>query len=350
MTQIYTTYPEAWELWLEDCKAAKSYIYFEQFIWQDFDKEGIGTKFLEVFKQKVKEGVQVRLIIDSVGSIGLSSNILRQHEIATAGIEMVFFGLVPKWQSLFPFNLFHRDHRKLLVIDDEVAHISGVIVGDRARDWLDLGVRVTDHRYVSDAKGAFLRMWDEILGTKKHIAQYNDDNGLVLHNDPENNELYDEILHRVRHAKHKISIVTPYLSPDWKMMRALRKARRRGVTVELLIPTESDSKLTGMVTQSYLRSLYRAKIEVYRCKPCMNHGKMVMIDDWVTIGSMNFDRLSFFYNRELNFVFQKHEIEIEEVLEDLRTRSARLQRSDFANRGIKFEIEVVLGKLLRPIA
>lgn len=350
MTRIYTTYPEAWELMLEDCRVAKSYIYFEQFIWQDFGKDGIGAKFLEVFKRKVKEGVQVRLIVDAVGSIGLSSNILRQREIAAAGIEMIFFGLVPRWQSLFPFSLFHRDHRKLMVIDDAVTHMSGVIIGDRARDWMDLGVRVTDARYVSDAKGAFLRMWDEIRGTKEHLAQYNDDNGLMLSNDPENNELYDEILHRVRHAKHKISIVTPYLSPDWRMMRALRRARRRGVAVEIYIPTESDSKLTGMVTQSYLRPLYRAKIDVYRCKPCMNHGKMVIVDDWVTLGSMNFDRLSFFYNRELNFIFPGHEADFEGVLRGVRECSEKLQRDDFTNRGLKFAIEVVLGKLLRPIA
>jgi cardiolipin synthase len=335
---------------LEDCRSAQSYIYFEQFIWRDFGKDEIGARFLEVFRQKTKEGVRVKLIIDAVGSIGLSSNPWRQSEITNAGIELRFFGLVPRWRSLFPFSLFHRDHRKLLVVDDRVAHVGGVIISERAQSWEDIDVRITDHEYIKDIKGAFLRIWDETKGTKKHVSEYDDSNGIILKNDPENNDLYAELLQRVKGAQSKISIVTPYIAPDWRMLRALKKARKRGVDVEIILPEKGDSKLTGMVAASYMRQLRRYRIAVYHYRTCMNHGKMVLVDNWVTLGSMNFDRLSFFYNRELNVVFTKNLNQFRELISNLKSCSTRMGKNYFKGKGILFAFEALVGKLLRPIA
>ncbi len=335
---------------LDDCKAAQEYIYFEQFIWKNFDEGEIGARFLEVFKQKVAEGVKVRLIIDTVGSIGLYTSPLKQKEITDTGIELQFFGLVPRWRSLFPFNLIHRDHRKILIIDDKISHVGGVIVSQEASDWEDINARITDVEYVHDIKGAFLRMWDEVAGTKDNEGSYDLNTDYLLKNNPEHNDLYNEILHRIRHAQKKISIVTPYISPDWKIMRALKKARKRGLLVEIILPEKCDSKLTAMVAQSYLRQLYRYKIDVYHYQNCMNHGKMVIIDDWVTLGSMNFDRLSFFYNRELNVVFQKDQQQYEELVSKLKSCSNKVDRSYFTGKGLMFELQSLIGRLLRPIA
>lgn len=350
MAKIYTTYPEAWDTMLGDCRAAQAYIYFEQFIWQDIRPDGVGGKFLEVFKQKAAEGVRVKILVDAVGSIALTSKIWLQKEITDAGIELEIFGLVPRWQARFPFNLFHRDHRKLLIIDDKIAHVSGVIVGERASDWRDIGLRITDPDYVHQVKGAFLRLWDEVRGTREYVGQYDVGTELLLKNDPENNDLYKEILRRVRQATERISIVTPYFSPDWKMMRALRKARRRGVHVELVLPRDCDSPLTKAVAKSYVRGLLRSKIEVYHFHACMNHGKLVMVDGWTTIGSMNFDRLSFFYNRELNVVFADRRTQFETLVEDFKKNADKLDKSYFRNRGFWFWLQVWIGKLLRPIA
>ena len=351
MTQIYTAYPEAWQIMLDDCRSATDYIYFEQFIWQDLGSpSSIGTQFLDVFKQKTREGVRVRVLVDAIGSVALSSNYWWQKGITEAGVELEIFGLVPKWKSQFPFSLFHRNHRKLLVIDDRIAHVSGVIVSERARDWLDIGVRLTDPAYIRDVKGAFLRMWDEVRGTQEHAAEYDGDNGRLLKNDPENNDLYQEIRQRVKTAKCKISIVTPYFSPDWRMMRALKKARKRGVQVEIILPEKCDSKITSTVAQSYLRSLVRYKIDTYHYRDCMNHGKLVQVDDWVTLGSMNFDRLSFFCNRELNVVFTESLQDFERTISEFRAKSRKVTRKYFRKRGLRFLLEEFLGKIMRPIA
>ncbi len=350
MTKLFTEYPEAWQSMLDDCAAAKEYIYFEHFIWKNFGVGEIGKRFLEVFKQKVAEGVRVRLIIDTVGSIGLYTSPFLQKEITDAGIELSFFGLVPRWKSLFPFNLFHRDHRKILIVDDRVSYVGGVIISQEASGWEDIAVRITDTEYIREIKGAFLRLWDEIRGSKEHFEKYDLNTNLILKNNPEHNDLYKEILHRIKHAQKKISIVTPYLSPDWKIMRALKKARKRGLPVEIILPKRCDSWVTAFVAQSYLRQLYRYKIDVYHYQNRMNHGKMVIVDDWATLGSMNFDRLSFFYNRELNVVFQNDLQQYEDLVKRLKSCSNKMERAYFTNKGFVFKIQSLIGKLLRPIA
>ncbi len=350
MIQINTVYPKAWESLLEDCRSAKTYIYFEQFIWEDFDTNEIGTLFLDVFKQKVKEGVNVKLIIDSIGSIGLYTNPWRQKEIEDAGIDLEFFGMVPRWKSVFPFNIIHRDHRKVVIVDDRVAHVGGVIISERSRDWHDIDARTVDPKYIKEIKGAFLQMWDEIRDKKEHEQEYDTDAGLILKNNPENNDLYAEILQKIKNATTKIVIITPYFSPNFKILWALKKACKRGVHVDIILPENCDSGLTSMVNASYVHQLQRSKINMHFYFTSMNHGKLVVIDDWATLGSMNFDRLSFFYNRELNMVFTEDIQPIEKVIADTKANSNLIERSYFKKLSMFERLKAGLGWFLRPIA
>jgi cardiolipin synthase len=350
MSDIKTSYPELWESFLNDCKNAKNFIYFEEYILQSFGEGEIGHDFLKVFMQKAKEGVEVKLILDALGSFTLYTNPILQAELRDSGIQLEFFNIVPKWKAIFPFNIIHRDHRKLLIIDDTVAHVGGVVVWEKSRNWKDINARIQDPLYVKELKGAFLRMWDEIREERAYEKEYDTNEQIIIKTDPENNELYKEIFKRIKEAHSKIVIVTPYFSPDAKILKALTRACKRGVVVDIIIPEKCDSKLSSMVTASYIRQLQRHKINTHFYCDCMNHGKLVLIDEWVTLGSMNFDRLSFFYNRELNIVLNEDISHVEKLIVDMKSRSTKVDSQYFKKMTMFEKFLVRIGKLLRPFA
>lgn len=294
MIHLLTTYTEAWESMFNDCQNAKDFIYFEQFILKDFEPGQIGYDFLKVLKQKSKDGVRVKILLDSAGSFDLYLDTKLQDEIRNSGIELEFFNIVPRWKALFPFNIIHRDHRKVLIIDNEIAHIGGVVIQEESRQWYDINARIHEPLYVTQLKGAFLRMFDEITEEKIYENEYDTNEHIILKTDPENTKLYDEIYERIKQADSRIVIITPYFSPDTKVLKALFDAHKRGVIIDIILPKESDSKIIGMVADSYMYNLHKHKINIYLYNHFMNHGKLVLIDEWVTFGSMNFDRLSFF--------------------------------------------------------
>lgn len=350
MLQIRTTYPKLWESMIDDCRNAKTSICFEQYILQDFKQGEIGYDFLEVLKQKSAEGVDVKLLLDAVGSFPLFFDANLQSEIRNSGIQLEFFNIVPRWKAIFPFNIIHRNHRKLLVIDNEIAHIGGAVVWEKSRNWHDIDARVLDPLYARQLKGAFLKIWDEVRNDRVYENEYDTNEQIILKTNPENNELYEEILKHIKEARLNIVIVTPYFSPDTKILDAISAACKRGVVVDIIIPNKCDSKIIGMVADSYIRQLQKNKINTHFYCDFMNHGKLVLIDDWVTLGSMNFDRLSFFYNRELNIVLTEDISKIEELIIEMKSRSKKVDSQYFKNMTVLEKFKAIIGKLLRPLA
>lgn len=293
---------DAWDAAYEACKNARSSISFENFILID-DKAG--RPFIELFKQKANEGVNVRLLLDAVGS----SELLQLHldnELEKAGAEIVFFNSVIPGMLSHRTPWFFRDHRKLIVIDSSIAFTGGVCFQEHMADWRETTVRV-EGAVAKEMEKAFGEMWEYAHKRSKlprERAKLEGRTHAFLTNSPlpRRRHLYYELVERARNAKEKIFLTTAYFVPDRRLMRLLLRAAKRGVSVRILLPRTSDIALIDIASRSYFDRLLRAGVRIFLYEPAMLHAKTAAIDGVGMVGSMNLDHLSLQYNFEGNLV------------------------------------------------
>lgn len=318
--KFYTVTKDAWQAMLEDIASATKSIDIEQYI---FTADKIGQKFIDLFKKKSEEGVKVRVLCDMVGSLALyRSNI---EKIFGGKVEVKFFNPVRPWRVTNFTSNFFRDHRKVLVVDNIVAHVGGVGIQDDFEIWRDTHVRITGS-IVNVVERVFEKMWD---GAKKSIfirfdKEFRLDGYEILTNSPMfgQRHLYREMIEKIRKSKSKIYLTTPYFIPDIPFYQALRRAARRGVDVKLLVPAVADHLFINHARESYFTIALRAGIKIYTYNPIMLHAKTAVVDEWATVGSFNLDNLSFYFNHELNVASNQPEF-VKEIsrnfLEDIIT-------------------------------
>lgn len=303
--EFFTCAEPAWGAMLASCRHAKQTIDFLQYVFGGDDR--IEREFAEVFEQKVREGVRVRILLDAVGSMHFIASPLLP-ELQAKGVEIRFHGAVlpRRIRRFIPF--FLRDHRKLLIVDREEAHIGGVIVQERARTWRDTNVLFRGS-LVDAMQEAFDMAWYRVLRMKpvSHISEgeRERDGFLLLGNSYGLRErhLYRAFIRNIAEAKNQIRITSPYFFPNREFLRALFFARERGADVQVLLPKVSDNRLADFVARQYLATLRRHGIRTHLFTGPTLHAKTMTIDGrWGSVGSCNFDWLSFWVNYELNVV------------------------------------------------
>ncbi|MDO8565799.1 MAG: phospholipase D-like domain-containing protein [Candidatus Moranbacteria bacterium] len=300
--KFFTTSEMAWEGMLESCRKAQETIDLEQYIFSGSDI--IGRAFVDLLLAKAKEGVVVRLLLDAAGSFGFYRGGLCR-ELKAGGIRVAFHqGIVaPAVKKLFPLAL--RDHRKLLVVDKTEAHIGGVIIAERARLWRDTAVSLRGE-VVGELARSFETVWQRSrkMGPVGRVLSKNEDSEFSIAGN--SFHLYDKHLYRsfLRHitaAKKYIYITSAYFSPNGEFRRALVYAHKKGVDVRILLPKKSDILLADLLATLYFKRLLRQGIRIFLYTPKVLHAKSIVIDDaWASVGSCNFDWLSFWINYELN--------------------------------------------------
>lgn len=286
------------------CSRAKKTIRFEQFSFESFKEGEIGRKFAELFTQKAKEGVMVRLLVDSIGSTELfRSDALSM--MTGAGVEVEWNTVGAPWRPLrFLFHLV-RNHRKLVVIDSAVAFVGGVIINERARNWRDTHMEV-EGRIAKELKFAFDDLWHTVRGGDDSLLDVpgeRQDGFDVAVNTPgiTHRRIRNDLIGKIRRARKRVWITTPYFSPDRGFLRMLKRAARRGVDTCILLPKNSDQLAADLAARSYFTSLLRAHIRLFLYEGEILHAKTAVVDDsWATVGSANLDPLSLYYNHELN--------------------------------------------------
>ncbi|OGD31637.1 hypothetical protein A3C91_04240 [Candidatus Azambacteria bacterium RIFCSPHIGHO2_02_FULL_52_12] len=295
--KFYTTSEKAWDGMLEAIRNAKKSIYLEMYIFVDNTP---GYDFFEMLKKKAHEGVRVKVIIDSIGSIDLKSQTV--NDVRKSGVELLFFSY---W--------LRRAHKKILVVDEKIAFIGGVNIHKVFKKWNDLQVRL-EGPIVRSVIHSFARTYALCGGTDTHILGSSrkknmfsktklwilehwqaDDRVLIK-------KYYRESIHN---AQRTIVIVTPYFAPHRWLMGALHQAVIRGVAVHILLPEYTDHWLMDRVNYFYMARLYKLGVVFYLYKE-MNHAKAMLIDGREgLVGSNNIDPLSFKYNIETGVFFQE---------------------------------------------
>ncbi len=279
---------EIWDALMQDCAAAQRAIEVEQYILMD---DNIGVKFLTLLRDKAAAGVEVRLLIDRVGSRAVCDHPLvmqlRQH-----GARVQIYNRL-KWSHLLaPQRCFPRNHAKTAMIDGRIFHIGSACMADDMAGWQEAHVRIEG----------------ETIENIEQDFQYHPekpDNGYrYLRSQPgRRNPIYHEMLNRIHGAQRSICLATPYLLPPSRLKRALRDAARKNIKVDILTAGSPDVAIAGVVGQTYFEKMRRWGINIHLYDRAMFHGKYMVIDDnWAMIGSANLDYLSMLRNREANLV------------------------------------------------
>lgn len=320
---------------LRDMKSAKRSIYIEYFI---IEPGQMWDAMMEVLENKLRQGVDVRVMYDDLGSIS-SFNFSNARELTQKGIPCVPFNPLLALKG----TANYRDHRKMLIVDNEIAYSGGINLSDRYINlehpyghWKDTGFRLTGEG-VHSFTHMFLTFWNAFAlkkgegGTPMPALQDSaeaprETDGYVLsyydsplEHDATSNQLFIDLLSQ---STDYAWFFTPYLMLGDDLMAAMLAAARRGVDVRIIMPGIPDKKLIFRMSRSFYQVLLNGGVKIYEYTPGFVHAKSFVSDDKVaTIGTVNLDYRSLFLHFENNSLFYRAGI-VEKIKEDFLATQA----------------------------
>jgi cardiolipin synthase A/B len=302
--------------------AARDHINMETYI---LDDDEVGQRFAQALIDKQRQGVQVALIRDSVGTIGTPEAFFRQ--LTDNGIKVLEFNPLNPVVARKDWELNQRDHRKLLIVDGRTAFLGGINISSvysggsfsqrsRARPdgsptWRDTDLQLQGP-VVAELQKLFLATWEaqkgEPLPAKNYFPPPKNSGRQVVRaigSSPEEpySLIYATLLSAIGNAGTSVRLTNAYFVPDPQLLAALEAAVRRGVDVTLILPSKTDSWLVFHAGRNYYEQLLRAGVKIYERRGVILHSKTALVDGvWATVGSTNLDWRSFLHNYELNAV------------------------------------------------
>jgi cardiolipin synthase A/B len=290
---------------LEAIDAASRYVLLEMYLVRS---GAIVTRFSDALARAVRRGARVCLMFDGFGAQGLTR--ADRRRLQAAGVELRFFNPLRFTHRLA--NLL-RDHRKLLLTDGRLAFVGGAGLSDefalevRHGPWRELMVEISGP-VVGDWQRAFARTWRRCgpeLGIADPPACLPGAGGaagrLSLSEARQRSVLANGVLRRIDCATRRAWIMSAYFVPSRRFRKALRRAARRGVDVRLLMPgARTDHPWVRQAARRFYGKLLRNGVKIFEYQPRMLHAKLILCDDWVSVGSSNLDRWSFRWNLEAN--------------------------------------------------
>lgn len=346
---------------IKDLKSAEKFIHFEFFIIKDDD---IGNKFKNVLIDKAKEGLEVRVIYDSVGCWKLPKKYISQ--LKKAGVEVYSFSPV-----LFPLlsrDFNYRNHRKIITIDGKTGYIGGLNIGDEYLGknkylgfWRDTHLKIQGQSVLS-IQNIFLKDWYHVSNEKidddKYFPKIEKDYGdsliQIVSSGPDSKWqcIMKGYFTMITKANKRIWINTPYLVPDPSLRTGLISAALSGVDVRIIIPNKPDHFLVYWSSRDNIEQLLRAGVKVYTYEKGFIHSKSILVDSTVaTVGTANFDYRSLEINYEINaFIYDKKVVKTleENYLKDLKD-SKEIKLKQHLKRPIYEKFLEAFGRLVSPL-
>lgn len=362
-TKYYNSGESFFQDYLEDIKNAKKFIFMEYYI---VDHGVMFDTILEVLKDKVKEGVEVRFIYDDIGSIGtLSYNF--DKILKNEGINCIKFHPFLPIVSAIHNN---RDHRKITVIDGKISYVGGINLADEYINvkekygyWKDSTIRLEGDA-TRQMTVMFLQSFDVQTRKKDDYEKYTKvefdtvgGSGFVQPVCDGPSPIFYELicenvyLNMINQAKKSIFISTPYLVIDTQIKNALVSAAKRNVRVKIVTPHIPDKKTVFMLTRSNYFDLMKNGIEIYEYQPGFIHAKNFLVDDEIAVvGTINLDYRSLVHHYECGVWMYKTET-IKEIKEDFETILKDSIYIDPKNFKMKFgeKVFVALFKIFSPL-
>jgi cardiolipin synthase A/B len=306
---------EVFPAMLTAIRSAQRTIRFETYI---YSNDELGLKFRDALVEAGQRGVKVQVLIDAFGSLTLSAGFWQP--LRAAGGEMRWFNPLLLKAPGF------RDHRKMLVCDEETAFVGGFNIsanylGDGVNSgWCDLGFQICSP-LVSDLANAFDEMFARAdfehrpfmrlrrALTRREIKA--EDGELLLSGPGRGHNPFKRHLRRDLAQAQTVRIIAAYFLPTRRIRRDLMRLARDGSRVQLILPEKSDVLLSQLACRSLYRRLLKAGIEIYEYTPQILHAKLVVVDDTVYVGSSNLDPRSLRINYELMLRFENRDLAAE---------------------------------------
>jgi cardiolipin synthase A/B len=359
--QILKNGEEKFPLLIQALREAKSHIHIEYYIYSDDD---IGKQVSEILIEKAQSGVEVRLMVDGVGSFKLKRKFFRK--LRAAGIQVHVF--MPVLFPLFTSKINYRDHRKIVVIDGEKGFTGGLNLDDRYLNngkhelfWRDTHLML-EGEAVKSLQFLFLVNWmfvcKEIFkATEKYFPKIElRENKYVQINasgpDWELASIMDSFFLGINSAKNNIRIVTPYFIPNDSILQAILMAARSGIDVEIMLPMKSDSWIVQSASMSLLESLLKSNIKVYFYTKGFVHSKVLTVDNYFSsVGTANMDMRSFDLNYEVNTYMYNSELanELNQQFEEDKKECIEIGLEDWQKRTLGKKLLESVARLLAPI-
>ena len=342
---------------LDEIRHANTHILLEDYL---FESGKTASQFIKELCLAKKRGVAVYIILDEYGSAKLHET--DRNTLRDAGIDLLLYN---------PASILHfskslkRDHRKLLVIDQHTAFIGGAGITDaftpgiKDTYWHDVMLKIQGD-IIFDLIDSFNDVWKkqreslqifhhETQKVKKQLNRAR----VLISAGTEKNEIIRSVIKHIRSSKHHIWLTSPYFISSWKVRRALRHAAKRGVDVRLIFPgPHSDHKWVTYGIQRYYQRLLKANVAVYEFLPRFTHAKIILCDDWYTIGSSNLDLWNQFLNLDANIEIYDSESH-SQIMDLFKTNFARshlvLLHKWKARPFIQHTKELIAGILIRVL-
>lgn len=305
--------PQFFPRMLEHIAGAREQIELELYL---VEAGACAEAIVQALVAAAERGVRVRCLFDDYGSLAFTLT-LRQR-LTQAGVELRFYNRL-SWRRWV--GNFYRDHRKLLLVDQCLAVVGGTGVTDEfwtpghdVSEWHEVMVEISgplvlDWQLLFDRQwiaNRYRRAWRPAahfgLPRLPRVPDKGEGMGRVAYADArQHRDILQSLFRAMNSGQQRIWMATPYFLPTWQIRRSLRKAAARGVDVRLLLTgPRTDHPSVRYAGHRYYPRLLKAGVQIFEYQPCFLHLKMVLVDDWVSIGSCNFDHWNLRFNLEAN--------------------------------------------------
>jgi cardiolipin synthase len=362
--KIFTDGKEKFDELFRCIEDAKESVHVQYYI---IKYDDLGKKLLSLLEKKAKEGVEVRLLYDCVGSRRLSNFNVRDL-IKAGGKTGRFFRSFFRHINL---KINYRNHRKIVVIDGQIGFVGGFNVGNeylglkkRFGYWRDTHIKIIGSA-VADLQKRFFLDWSN--ATKEDLnyqpkyfpdmQNYESHGDVALQIVTSGPDQTDEIIKQnyiklINSAQESILIQTPYFVPDASVMEAIKIAALTGVEVRIMIPNKPDHMFVYWATYYYIGLLLKYGVKVYTYEKGFMHAKTLVIDGCVsTVGTANFDVRSFKLNFEIIAIIfdSQKSMELKKSFEEDTNYSLQMTPELYMQRGIIIRIKESISRLLSPL-
>jgi cardiolipin synthase len=272
-----------------------------------FESGQVANRFIDALIHAVERDLTVCLLLDDFGAQGLNKE--DRARLISAGVNLIYYNTMRYWK--LRVNLY-RDHRKILIVDGQVAFVGGAGIADRfdalmhpKRFWRDTLLKIEGPN-VADWQDLFVENWQRcckpaLILPKPEIciAEEGQSGRVSITRSPQYTEGKRSLLNQIRHARNRVWITTAYFVPPWRLRQALRQAARKGVDVRILLPGRyTDHSWVRHIGSHEYGRLLRHGVKIFEYQPRFSHTKMGLCDSWVIMGSSNMDRWNIHWNLE----------------------------------------------------
>jgi cardiolipin synthase len=348
-------------------RQAKDHINLESYIIEDDDT---GNEFATLLLQAQARGVQVNLIYDSVG--GFNTPKIFFERLSQAGVAVLEFNPINPLAAKGAWLLNQRDHRKILLVDGRIAILGGINIssvyasGSALRragksstkhvKWRDTDIQV-EGPVVAEFQKMFLQTWIKQNGKPLSAKTYfptltpqGKDIVRAIGSTPDDpySLIYLTLISAIGNAEKHVRLTNAYFVPDPQLLLALTDAAERGVDVQLILPSQSDSSLVFHAGRAHYAGLLQGGVQIFERQGALLHSKTAVIDGvWSTVGSTNLDWRSFLSNDELNAIVLGRDFaaQMQAMFDKDLSASTRIEPQAWAKRPLEFKLKEWLAVL-----